>query len=135
MILADIANAVPASPASILLVGGLGIASSVSALVSIISVFATRREVETKFKAVDEDLVALEARVKAVQTEVDARLNRLLDSIDAVRVAMTTMERDMTAADERRAVMMHERINTLVTVVSEIRGELRANPPTPTRPK
>jgi hypothetical protein len=71
-----------------------------------------KRDLEAKVSAVASDLCALE-------TKVDEGLTRLTDELRASETRITTK-------GEERVVKVHDRINEVLSAVSEVRGELNA---------
>lgn len=73
---------------------------------------AVKKDLEAKVNAVASDLSALE-------TKVDEGLTRLSDELRASETRITTK-------GEERVVKVHDRINEVLSAVSEVRGELNA---------
>lgn len=108
-----LAEITTSSATSLWIVGLLGACGALPGLVAVISLFATRREVQQLEKRLDQEVVALARR--ADQTE---------DLISKLRDDVHQMERRMNTSDEARAVQIHERINQVLGAVSQLRGEL-----------
>jgi hypothetical protein len=93
--------------------GAVGVCGGLPGLVAVISLFATRREMQS-----------LEAKVIADKAAMDQRLTRMEDHLDAVQRDIHQMENRITAAGETRAEGIHERINQILSAVSEVRGQI-----------
>ncbi len=104
---------VAATDASLWITGLMAASGGVASLVSIISLFTTRRELELVKSGIGTEIAAISKRVTAMEEDV-RDLKRELPE----------MERRMQAASETRAVDLHERINQVLAAVSELRGRI-----------
>lgn len=93
--------------------GAVGVCGGLPGLVAVISLFATRREMQS-----------LEAKVAQDKEAMDKRLTRMEEQLDEVKTDIHQMENRITAAGETRAVALHERINEILAAVSEVRGRI-----------
>lgn len=93
--------------------GAVGVCGGLPGLVAVISLFATRREMQS-----------LEAKVIADKAAMDQRLTRMEEQLGEVVTDIHQMENRINAAGESRAVGLHERINEILAAVSEVRGRI-----------
>jgi predicted nucleic acid-binding Zn-ribbon protein len=114
----------PMSPVLMLVSGILGIASAAGAAINVLSTLATRRDLQhsEEIRKQGESTFAREAQ------QMEARVERLENSVEVLRGEVLSMERRMNAGDEQRAIAIHSRINELVEAVSLMRGEMKRKP-------
>lgn len=89
--------------ATLWVAGLIGIGGALPGLIAAISLFATRREVQ----------------------QLEQRVDRTEAAITDLRTDVHSMEGRLSAAGEKRAADLHERINEVLAAVAEMRGELK----------
>lgn len=102
-ILADAASAVSGNATSLWVAGLIGASGALPGVVAVISLFATRREVQ----------------------QLEQRVDRTESAIADLRQDVHQMESRLSAAGEKRAADIHDRINEVLAAVAEMRGELK----------
>jgi hypothetical protein len=107
MILADAS----ASTATVWIAGLLAASGGIGSLVSIISLFTTRRELEL-----------VKGELGNQMTALGTRLGKLEEDFKGLHADIRQMERRLTDASEQRAVDTHERVNQVLEAVAELRG-------------
>lgn len=88
------------SPSVLWIVGLLGAGSGLAGLVSVISLFATRRE----------------------QIQLEKRVEKTELTLEDIRRGIAEAERRLNAASENRAKDTHDRINDVLEAIAELRG-------------
>ncbi|MBN9691321.1 MAG: hypothetical protein J0M24_13880 [Verrucomicrobia bacterium] len=96
---------------AIWLTGAFAAAGGVTAVINLAALFATRREVES-----------LEKRLGETRAELAATRKELTAELAQARHEMGEMERRLNSNSEERAVQTHDRINDVLSAVSNLAG-------------
>lgn len=104
----------------------IGAAAVLSLLSQIIGTFVFRRDLESTERLMVARADAAEARIKVLEDRDDKVRDLISELEGSMRQEIAEMERRLNEGSEQRAKETHDRINLVLSSLSELRGHVNA---------